>query len=214
MKPARVLIPIGVLGGLLLSILAARFMTPGTSASRANAEFLSAQNQRQTPLVEPPRWMVEISLPDGPPRIATDMVDPLGRPVTVSCASCHANMQPNLARRDPDNPPMTFHSGLHFEHGALTCVTCHNSDDYNALRLADGSRIDYPQVMNLCSQCHAPQARDYAEGLHGGMTGFWDRTRGPQHRKSCIDCHDPHAPQFPAMVPAFKPIDRFLESHD
>ena len=33
---------------------------------------------------------VVINRPTGPPRIATDRVDALGRPVTLSCASCHA----------------------------------------------------------------------------------------------------------------------------
>lgn len=209
MMRGRVLISIVVLGALALSIGAVRIVTGAGAGQRG--EFLAATMSTETVPDETPRWLAEISLPDGPPRVMTDRVDSLGRAVTVSCAACHSNFEPNAARRSADEPPMIFHQGLTFEHGNLSCATCHNPDDYNALRLADGTRIEYRQVMESCSQCHAPQARDYERGLHGGMTGYWDTTRGPQRRKSCIDCHDPHAPKFPTMTPTFKPIDRFLE---
>ncbi|TVS00586.1 MAG: hypothetical protein EA423_11435 [Phycisphaerales bacterium] len=209
MMRGRVLIPIVVFAALLMSIGLVRIMTIAGASPRS--EFLAATMSTETVPDETPQWLVEISLPDGPPRVVTDRVDSLGRAVTVSCASCHSNFDANSARRSADEPPMSFHQGLTFQHGNLSCVTCHNPDDYNALRLADGTRIEYRQVMKSCAQCHAPQARDYERGLHGGMTGFWDRTKGPQKRKSCIDCHDPHAPKFPSMTPTFKPIDRFLE---
>jgi len=156
---------------------------------------------------------VFVSLPDGPPRVHTGEHDAMGRPVTVSCVSCHTSMEPNLARRTAADPPMQFHQGLTYAHGQLSCVSCHNPHDYNTLRLADGAAVPYPEVMTMCSQCHAPQARDWTYGAHGGMTGYWDLSRGARHRKSCIDCHDPHAPAFPSMTPTFKPVDRFLTPH-
>lgn len=156
---------------------------------------------------------VFVSVPDGPPRIPTGDLDEFGRAVTVSCASCHANIDTNPTRASADDPPMRFHQGLTFNHGALSCTSCHNPHDYNTLRLADGAPVPYPRVMTMCGQCHAPQHRDWLHGAHGGMTGYWDLTRGPRHRKSCIDCHDPHAPAFPAMSPTFKPVDRFLAPH-
>jgi hypothetical protein len=155
-------------------------------------------------------WPVHVNAPEGPPRIRTGAVDDFGRPVTVSCTSCHSSLASNASRRSADEPPMQFHQGLKFSHGTLACVSCHNKDDYNALRLADSMSISYPNVMNLCAQCHAPQARDWEHGAHGGMTGHWDLTRGSRIRKNCIDCHDPHSPAFPAMVPTFKPRDRGL----
>jgi len=144
------------------------------------------------------------------PRVATNLQGQLGRPVTISCASCHANLAPNLLRRSPDEPAMKFHAGLDFAHGSLSCLSCHHEQDYNLLRLADGTQVAYSDVMTMCAQCHAPQARDWVHGAHGGMNGHWDRTRGPRFRKNCIDCHDPHMPAFPTMTPAFKPKDRFL----
>jgi nitrate reductase cytochrome c-type subunit len=64
----------------------------------------------------------------------------------------------------------------------------------------------------LCAQCHGPQARDFQHGAHGGMTGYWDLSKGPRRRNSCIDCHDPHAPKYPAVMPVFPPAESGLKS--
>ncbi|MCA9290696.1 MAG: hypothetical protein KDA25_06185, partial [Phycisphaerales bacterium] len=100
--------------------------------------------------------------------------------------------------------------GMSFVHGDLACYSCHNPDDANTLRRADQTTVAYPDVKTLCAQCHGAKARDYDHGAHGGMNGYWDLTRGPRTRNTCIDCHDPHVPKFPMMIPTFKPRDRFL----
>lgn len=165
----------------------------------------------QRPSEQPAAHQVHISRPKGPPRMATGKIDTLGREVTLSCASCHANRKSDLETKRGEELK-EFHQGLHFEHGSLKCVSCHDPADYNSLHLADGRSLAYENVQTLCSQCHASQANDYQHGAHGGMNGHWDLTRGPRQRKGCIDCHDPHAPSFPRMVPTFKSRDRFLSS--
>lgn len=159
-------------------------------------------------------YPVDISRPSGPPRIrlADDArVDQSG---LLACSACHSLREPDLTNRSPADLT-EFHLSLEFAHGGLSCLSCHNPDDYDALRLADGTRVEYIDVMTLCSQCHGPQARDYAHGAHGGMNGYWDLTRGPRTRNNCVDCHDPHVPAFPKMRPTFKPRDRFLSPpHD
>lgn len=157
-------------------------------------------------------YPVYINRPAAPPTLVTDRLDVNGNPVTINCSTCHSIKEPNFQNRataDLDE----FHQDLTYNHGALTCLSCHNPNNYDTLRLADGSTLLYRNVMTLCGQCHGPQLRDYNQGVHGGMTGYWDRTRGPQYRNGCIDCHDPHAPAFPLMRPTFKPIDRFLNPH-
>ena len=67
------------------------------------------------------------------------------------------------------------------------------------MRLADAQQ--------LCAQCHGPQTRDYVHGSHGGMSGYWDKTKGERVRRACVDCHDPHAPAYPAWTPVFPPRD-------
>jgi hypothetical protein len=177
---------------------------PG-SASRADAA--------QPPRSGRPLHPIVINRPTGPPRIATNQVDSLQRPVTLSCASCHANRESN-AETSKGSDLKEFHQSLSFQHGSLKCVSCHQPSDYNSLRLADGRSLPFTEVQSLCAQCHTPQARDYQPGAHGGMTGYWDLTRGGRQRKGCIDCHDPHSPAFPNMVPTFKSRDRFLAPAD
>ncbi|MDJ0974834.1 MAG: cytochrome c3 family protein, partial [Planctomycetota bacterium] len=128
---------------------------------------------------------------------------------SVSCSTCHSMMAPNPTRRAGDEL-VRFHKDAHVAHGNLTCLSCHNESDYDSLRLADGTAVDFSDVMTLCAQCHGTQARDYEHGVHGGATGYWDTTRGPQVRNQCTHCHAPHAPTYKRMQPTFKPRDRFL----
>lgn len=153
------------------------------------------------------RFAVHIRKPDGPPTI--ELADGRGGVTEMGCATCHSLREPDRANRRPADL-QSFHTGMHLAHGQLTCFSCHNPDDYETLRLADQTVVAYVDVMTLCSQCHGPQARDYERGAHGGMTGYWDLSRGPRRRNGCTDCHDPHAPNFPRMIPTFKPRDRFL----
>lgn len=153
---------------------------------------------------------VHINRPSGPPVIELIDATGTGRQTSLSCSSCHSLREPDLTNRRPGDLT-TFHENMQFVHGDLSCLSCHNPDDYDALRLADGTRVEYTDVMTLCSQCHGPQARDYAHGAHGGMNGYWDLSRGPRTRNNCVDCHDPHVPAFPSMRPTFKPRDRFLK---
>jgi len=132
-----------------------------------------------------------------------------GEAVTVACSTCHATREPNI-NASAAAMPATFHTDLRLNHGNLTCLSCHNSGDYDALYLAGGRRLEYRDVMTLCAQCHGGRARDYENGAHGGMVGYWDLSRGGQLRNNCVDCHDPHAPAFPPMQPTFRPIERFL----
>lgn len=66
------------------------------------------------------------------------------------------------------------------------------------------------RAIELCRQCHGPQARDYDHGTHGGMTGYWDTTRGPRLRNHCTDCHDAHSPAIVPVMPAAPPRDRYF----
>lgn len=148
--------------------------------------------------------------PHGMPTVRTGLKDAEGKAVTVNCNTCHATKPPNSDLTVGTSMTL-FHQGMKGAHGNLTCVSCHNpSDGYQSLRLADGKKIAFPDVMQLCAQCHGPQFRDYQHGAHGGMTGYWDLTKGPRQRNNCIDCHDPHAPKYPQVRPSPGPQDRHL----
>lgn len=158
-------------------------------------------------------WETRFSGLPSAPRIPTGRVDALGREVSLRCGECHTRLVPNPTVRSGEALER-FHQGLTVAHGELTCLSCHDERDYDRLRLADGVSLAYPEVMTLCRQCHGPQMRDYRHGAHGGMQGYWDRTRGPRTRNACVVCHDPHAPAFVGMLPARGPVDRFHQPGD
>jgi len=150
---------------------------------------------------------VIIKRPAGTPKVTTGLTNFHGQSVMASCSSCHATTAPNIDTRTTADLDQ-FHQGLKYVHGNLTCLSCHNAKNYDTLRLADSRPVEFTDVMTLCSQCHGSQRRDYNMGLHGGMIGHWDLTKGGRTRNSCVNCHDPHAPEFPLVMPVFPPRDR------
>ena len=155
------------------------------------------------------REPVTVLSPHGSLGVPSGSVDEKGRPVMIACATCHTT-RPADANVKIGATLEKFHQGLVGKHGDLSCTSCHNATDgYATLRLADGKSVPHAEVMTLCAQCHGPQYRDYQHGAHGGMTGYWDLTKGGRVRNNCIHCHDPHAPKYPTVQPAHGPNDRF-----
>jgi hypothetical protein len=140
------------------------------------------------------------------PAVAIGLNTYHGTPVDLRCATCHAVKTPNRERIEASTL-RDFHVGLDFAHGSMSCLNCHNEDNYDTLRLANGTALPFERVMELCQQCHGPQARDYRNGSHGGMNGYWDLASGPRERNTCVDCHHPHQPAYPKVSPVFKPRD-------
>ena len=152
---------------------------------------------------------VLINRPSGPPKLDSGTLDSSGQSVLVECSICHSTRTPNFDNRYTTDLK-DFHKEVQVAHGNVTCLSCHHPDDYRSLRLADGTRVEFENVMQLCGQCHGQQLRDYQHGAHGGMSGYWDLSRGPQYKNNCVDCHLAHHPKFPLMQTDFKPRDRFL----
>ena len=163
------------------------------------------------PADKKPPHVVTLRRPAGPPT-ATARNPETGVVTQIACATCHATRTPNFdnaATADLD----LFHHGLVVKHGSNTCLSCHNSADYGSLHLANNKRVEFTDVVTLCSQCHGPQWRDFQHGAHGGMNGYWDLSKGDRSRNGCTSCHDPHAPKYQGAHPTLPPRDRFLETH-
>ncbi len=212
-----------LLAGLIGLVAAMILVTMGRSPEQAESPTERAAAAQRQPSPDASggtashagtqQYAVLIRKPTGPPQIELAGADPQGRSASVACSTCHSVREPdfnNVSAASLDE----FHQGMTFNHGTLGCYACHNPQDADSLRLADGTPVPYEEVMTLCSQCHGSQATAFAHGAHGGMTGFWDLSRGPQMKNNCIDCHDPHAPSFPNMIVGFKPKDRFNEPAD
>ncbi|MDQ8202411.1 hypothetical protein [Pelagicoccus sp. SDUM812003] len=144
----------------------------------------------------------------GAPRTPTVLadLDQSGKPVEIACSTCHSTREPELFQQSASGLD-EFHQGLQKQHGELSCLSCHNADNYDELRLADGRSVPFENAMQLCAQCHGPQYRDYKNGSHGGMNGYWDLSRGPRTRNACTVCHDAHSPAYPQLMPVFPPLD-------
>ena len=140
------------------------------------------------------------------PTVLTDALTHDGRPAEAACSTCHTTRSSEINNRGSEDLD-AFHQDLVVAHGELSCLSCHNDDNYDTLKLADGRSVPFAQTMQLCAQCHGPQYRDYRNGSHGGMTGYWDLTRGPRVRNACTVCHDAHAPAYPELMPVFPPKD-------
>ena len=190
--------------------LACAAMAQALAGCAPNSHSPAPQEPAEHTAAALPAHPAIIHKPLGAPGIRTGTLDEKGQPVVVACATCHT-IKPASAAAKLGAPLATFHQTLIGKHGNLSCVSCHNAaDGYASLRLADGKSVSHTEVMTLCAQCHGPQFRDYQHGAHGGMTGFWDLSKGGRVRNNCIDCHDPHAPKYPTVTPARGPNDRFL----
>jgi len=201
------LLTAGILCGI--GTLLAQMPMTGRSKTHSTVEPAAIE---QGDVRQAPKFSVRIRRPAGPPPVNTGMTNANGEAIVFACNMCHAARPANGEARL--GVKLTeFHQGVSGSHGNLTCISCHDSQQgYQALRLADGKSIAYPDVMLLCAQCHGLQYRDYRHGCHGGMTGHWDLTRGERSRKNCIDCHNPHTPHSPVVEPAKGPNDRFLST--
>lgn len=139
--------------------------------------------------------------------VDTPLRDVHGAPIGVACETCHG---PSPAEAWTATPGEPFHTGVELAHGKLTCDYCH-TEDRLGFRLADGSRLERPESMMLCAQCHGVQVRDYNHGSHGGMSGYWDTQQGPRVRNHCVACHAPHSPAYERVMPVHPPKDRYLD---
>ncbi|MEZ4361338.1 MAG: hypothetical protein R3B48_14225 [Kofleriaceae bacterium] len=172
----------------------------------------SDQPRALAPPPGPPSHPVTIHEPERLRGVATDERDASGRPRRAACVVCHSLRRPQVLPSSMSEL-REFHQGLLFDHGQQPCAACHVVGDQSSLHLSDGRLVPMTDAIALCRQCHGPQARNYDHGAHGGMTGFWDLSRGPRTRNHCVDCHDPHRPRFEPSQPVLPPRDIGLVRH-
>lgn len=117
------------------------------------------------------------------------------------CSDCHAEMEVNLERRQLEE----MHDDIELDHGPADrwCFDCHNPDDRDSLRLANGTLIGFDESYRLCGQCHGTIFRDWRQGIHGRREGFWN---GAKSYVLCAHCHNPHAPRYREIEPLPPPV--------
>ena len=117
------------------------------------------------------------------------------------CTDCHGEMEVNYERREL----VEMHDDIQLNHGPEDrwCFDCHNPEDRDNLRLANGTLISFEESYRLCGQCHGTIYRDWREGIHGRREGYWN---GAKSYQLCAHCHNPHAPRFAAIKPLPPPV--------
>ena len=135
--------------------------------------------------------------PDGMFRVR----QPLAYEDYFPCTDCHADLEVHLERRELEE----MHDDIVLDHGPKErwCFDCHNPDDRDRLRLANGNLIGFDESYRLCGQCHGTIFRDWREGIHGRREGYWN---GAKSYLLCAHCHNPHAPRFAVIEPLPPPV--------
>ncbi len=115
------------------------------------------------------------------------------RKVANECTTCHRE----TTKAQHENIV------LHHAEQQRWCLDCHDPDDRDRLRLANGTQIGFDESFKLCGQCHGTQFRDWRVGLHGKRTGSWN---GRKEYRLCVHCHYPHEPRFAPMTAVALPL--------
>lgn len=121
-------------------------------------------------------------------------------PGIFPCSQCHKDMPVN---RQPRRLEL-MHQEIKLRHmPGGWCFDCHNPDDRDRLRLANGRLVAFEESYILCGQCHGTILREWKAGLHGKRTGYWN---GEKQYLLCVHCHWPHDPPFKPIKPMPPPV--------
>lgn len=128
---------------------------------------------------------------------------PFRDPDVFPCSECHDNKE---LKSNPERRPLAMaHEDivLHHDEEHRWCLDCHDAENRDRLRLANGTLVPFEQSYRLCGQCHGDKYRDWRAGVHGRRTGSWD---GPKQYLLCVNCHWAHAPRFAPLPPKPPPV--------
>lgn len=129
----------------------------------------------------------------------------------MNCPACHRESEEVEMDWDDDGNIIIpdKHKNLVLRHGRFgrnnNCFNCHIPTQLNHVKTRQGRELELSQSTLLCASCHGPTYQDWEVGVHGRTSGYWDRDLGSITRKDCTSCHDPHAPDFPSMIPGPAP---------
>lgn len=115
-----------------------------------------------------------------------------------ACTECHIKPVHQLQ----DTTIKKAHWDIELAHASantMNCITCHKEEDMNSLQSITGTTVDFNKSYQLCSQCHTKQFEDWKGGAHGKRIGGWV---SPRSSMTCVNCHNPHKPQFESRWPA------------
>lgn len=119
------------------------------------------------------------------------------------CNDCHSEIEPNPVRRDLVDMHDDITAMFNHDSENRWCLDCHDTNNRDSLKLANGKLLDFKESYKLCGQCHGEKLRDWKVGVHGKRTGEWN---GKKEYLLCVHCHNPHSPKFQELTPEPPPV--------
>jgi hypothetical protein len=170
---------------LIAVVLAVSFLSSGSNAissdhpkpPKANVASETPEND------ETPKYFVP------PPPFSEDI---------FPCSECHEDMDVNYRRRILEDEHVEISEMFNHASDQRWCLDCHNPENRDVLRLANGDLVSFEESYFLCGQCHGTIFRDWKAGIHGKRTGEWN---GKKQYRLCVHCHNPHSPKFKPLKP-------------
>lgn len=119
------------------------------------------------------------------------------------CSYCHADFEPNPVRRELVDMHDDITAMFNHDSENRWCLDCHDLNNRDSLKLANGKLLDFKESYKLCGQCHGDKLRDWKVGVHGKRIGEWN---GKKQYLLCVHCHNPHSPKFKQIKPLPPPV--------
>jgi hypothetical protein len=169
---------------LIVALLVSSLAFSGHAISSDQPKLPKANVASETPKnYETPQYFVP------PPPFSEDI---------FPCSECHADMDVNPERRMLEDEHVEISEMFNHASDQRWCLDCHNPDNRDVLRLANGDLVSFEESYFLCGQCHGTIFRDWKAGIHGKRTGEWN---GKKQYRLCVHCHNPHSPKFKPIKP-------------
>ncbi len=120
--------------------------------------------------------------------------------ISFPCQSCHNVPLSKIKSDDVDGRKAHWDITVnHAEKSVMNCMTCHHEDNMDYLNSLSGEPISIDRSFELCGQCHSTQYKDWQGGAHGKSLSGW---KPPRIIKTCVNCHNPHAPAIESRWPS------------
>ncbi len=177
---------------LVAVVLAVSFLSLNSHAISSDSPKPPSQQTGKYGTSDTPKYFVP------PPPFSEDI---------FPCSDCHEDMEVNHRRRKLEDEHVEISEMFNHASEQRWCLDCHNPDNRDVLRLANGDLVSFEESYNLCGQCHGTIFRDWKAGIHGKRTGEWN---GRKQYRLCVHCHNPHSPKFKPLKP-MPPPDNPLE---
>jgi len=120
--------------------------------------------------------------------------------VAETCGRCHGDKSVMQGSGITNQPFLSYRESVHAQAvargntSAAVCTDCHNSHDIRAASDAQSTifKINVPQT---CGKCHANEAREFTDSIHGKAV-----VRGVSRAPVCTDCHGIHNIKMPEQT--------------